>query len=84
MWDTFLRKIKLIVTDGTLRDRVLFVLGALVVFRLLAAFLEVGDPERVGLGFHEPVVHTASAVGFELRDDLGLRLGLGYPLLDRR
>ena len=37
MWDTFLRKIKLIVTDETLRNRVLFVLGALVVFRLLAA-----------------------------------------------
>src|SRR3989338_8442867 len=37
MFDTFLRKVRLIVTDGTLRDRVLFVLGALVVFRLLAA-----------------------------------------------
>jgi len=37
MFDTFLRKIKLIVTDETLRNRVLFVLGALVVFRLLAA-----------------------------------------------
>lgn len=37
MFDTFIRKIKLIVHDETLRDRVLFVLGALVVFRLLAA-----------------------------------------------
>ncbi len=36
MFETFLRKIKLIVTDETLRNRVLFVLGALVVFRLLA------------------------------------------------
>lgn len=37
MFDTFLRKLQLIVTDETLRSRVLFVLGALVVFRLLAA-----------------------------------------------
>lgn len=37
MWDAFQRKIKLIITDETLRQRVLFVLGALVVFRLLAA-----------------------------------------------
>ncbi|MDO8561917.1 MAG: preprotein translocase subunit SecY [bacterium] len=37
MFDTFLRKLKLIVNDETLRARVLFVLGALVVFRLLAA-----------------------------------------------
>ncbi|MCR4281101.1 MAG: preprotein translocase subunit SecY [Candidatus Kaiserbacteria bacterium] len=37
MFDTFIRKIKLIVHDETLRERVLFVLGALVVFRLLAA-----------------------------------------------
>src|SRR3989344_3532622 len=36
MLDTFLRKVKLIVNDETLRNRVLFVLGALVVFRLLA------------------------------------------------
>lgn len=37
MFDTFIRKLKLIVNDETLRARVLFVLGALVVFRLLAA-----------------------------------------------
>ncbi len=37
MWDTFVRKISLVATDSTLRNRVLFVLGALVVFRLLAA-----------------------------------------------
>jgi preprotein translocase subunit SecY len=37
MFDTFMRKIKLVVSDETLRNRVLFVLGALVVFRLLAA-----------------------------------------------
>jgi preprotein translocase subunit SecY len=37
MLETFLRKIKLVVGDETLRTRILFVLGALVVFRLLAA-----------------------------------------------
>ncbi len=37
MFDTFFRKLKLIVSDEVLRERVLFVLGALVVFRLLAA-----------------------------------------------
>ena len=37
MFETFIRKMKLIVSDETLRERVLFVLGALVVFRLLAA-----------------------------------------------
>ena len=37
MFDSFLRKLRLIVEDGTLRNRILFVLGALVVFRLLAA-----------------------------------------------
>ncbi|MCK9345343.1 MAG: preprotein translocase subunit SecY [Candidatus Pacebacteria bacterium] len=34
--DTLVRKLKMIVQDGTLRRRVLFVLGALVIFRLLA------------------------------------------------
>lgn len=37
MFDAFLRKLRLIVEDATLRNRILFVLGALVVFRLLAA-----------------------------------------------
>jgi preprotein translocase subunit SecY len=37
MFDVFLRKLKLVATDETLRTRVLFVLAALVVFRLLAA-----------------------------------------------
>src|SRR3989344_2967646 len=37
MPDTFWRKTKLIVQDEVLRTRVLFVLAALVVFRLLAA-----------------------------------------------
>ena len=37
MWESFVRKMKLIVEDETLRSRVLFVLGALIVFRLLAA-----------------------------------------------
>ncbi len=37
MFETFLRKIRLVFEDETLRSRILFVLGALVVFRLLAA-----------------------------------------------
>jgi len=37
MFEAFLRKVKLIFTDETIRSRVLFVLGALVIFRLLAA-----------------------------------------------
>lgn len=36
MWEAFTRKIKLVIEDETLRTRILFVLGALVVFRLLA------------------------------------------------
>lgn len=34
---TFLHKLKVIVTDESIRNRVLFVLGALVIFRILAA-----------------------------------------------
>jgi preprotein translocase subunit SecY len=37
MFETFLRKIKLVFEDEGLRSRILFVLGALVVFRILAA-----------------------------------------------
>src|SRR6185369_14797283 len=37
MWDTFVRKVRLVIEDETLRSRILFVLGALVIFRLLAA-----------------------------------------------
>src|SRR3989338_4866436 len=37
MWDAFVRKIRLVIEDETLRTRVLFVLAALVVFRILAA-----------------------------------------------
>jgi preprotein translocase subunit SecY len=37
MWDSFVRKMKLVFEDSELRNRVLFVFGALVVFRLLAA-----------------------------------------------
>ncbi len=37
MWESFWRKTKLVFEDETLRSRILFVLGALVVFRLLAA-----------------------------------------------
>jgi preprotein translocase subunit SecY len=37
MWEAFLRKSRLIIEDEILRTRILFVLGALVVFRLLAA-----------------------------------------------
>ncbi len=36
MWEQFVRKVKLVVQDEVLRTRVLFVLSALVVFRLLA------------------------------------------------
>jgi len=36
MFETFIRKVKLVFQDETLRSRILFVLGALVVFRLLA------------------------------------------------
>jgi preprotein translocase subunit SecY len=37
MMETFFRKLRLVLEDETLRKRILFVLGALVVFRLLAA-----------------------------------------------
>src|SRR3569832_1538237 len=37
MWEAFSRKFRLVFEDGTLRSRILFVLGALAVFRLLAA-----------------------------------------------
>lgn len=37
MIDTFMRKIRLVFEDESLRNRILFVLGALIVFRLLAA-----------------------------------------------
>ncbi|OGG77782.1 preprotein translocase subunit SecY [Candidatus Kaiserbacteria bacterium RIFCSPLOWO2_01_FULL_54_24] len=37
MWELFVRKTRLIIEDETLRSRVLFVLAALIVFRLLAA-----------------------------------------------
>jgi preprotein translocase subunit SecY len=37
MFESFLRKMKLVFEDEALRNRILFVLGALVVFRLLAA-----------------------------------------------
>lgn len=37
MWDSFVRKVKLVFTDEVLRKRILFVFGALIIFRLLAA-----------------------------------------------
>ena len=37
MWEAFVRKLKVVLEDEQLRFRVLFVLGALVVFRILAA-----------------------------------------------
>ena len=37
MWESFVHKMKVVLSDETLRSRVLFVLGALVVFRFLAA-----------------------------------------------
>lgn len=36
MWNTFLKKLKLIATDAKLRNKILFVFGAILVFRLLA------------------------------------------------
>lgn len=37
MFDAFMRKIQIVFEDAALRTRILFVLGALIVFRLLAA-----------------------------------------------
>ncbi|RJQ33175.1 preprotein translocase subunit SecY [Candidatus Parcubacteria bacterium] len=37
MWETFVHKMKVVLTDESIRTRILFVLAALVVFRLLAA-----------------------------------------------
>lgn len=37
MWDAFIRKIKIVVEDVSIRNRVLFALGMLIVFRILAA-----------------------------------------------
>src|SRR4051812_16370185 len=37
MFEAFMRKVRLVFEDEGLRSRLLFVLGALVVFRLLAA-----------------------------------------------
>ena len=37
MFEAFMRKLKIVVEDATLRNRVLFALAALIVFRLLAA-----------------------------------------------
>lgn len=43
--DTFIQKLKLAITDQSIRNRILFVLGALVVFRILAAIPTPGvDP----------------------------------------
>lgn len=42
-----LRKLKIIVTDETIRNRVLFVLGALVIFRVLAAIPIPGVDQTV-------------------------------------
>lgn len=46
--EKFFQKLKLIATDATLRRRILFLLGALVLFRLLAAIPVPGiDPVRL-------------------------------------
>jgi len=37
MWDAFVEKVRIVVEDPAIRNRVLFVLGALIVFRFLAA-----------------------------------------------
>lgn len=44
---TFIHKLKVIITDTTIRNRVLFVLGALVVFRALAAIPIPGVDQAV-------------------------------------
>jgi preprotein translocase subunit SecY len=49
MIGTFIRKLKIVLEDETLRARILFVLGALVVFRILAAIpvpgIDIGQLE---------------------------------------
>ena len=46
--NSFFRKIKTLVTDRTLRNRVLFVVGALFIFRLLASIPVPGvDATRI-------------------------------------
>ena len=37
MWEAFVQKMRVVIEDSTLRNRILFVLGALIVFRFLAA-----------------------------------------------
>ncbi|HVU75756.1 MAG TPA: preprotein translocase subunit SecY [Candidatus Paceibacterota bacterium] len=37
MWESFWHKVRVVLSDSALRNRILFVLGALAVFRLLAA-----------------------------------------------
>jgi preprotein translocase subunit SecY len=37
MWEAFVRKVQVVIEDTQLRNRILFVLGALIVFRFLAA-----------------------------------------------
>ncbi len=37
MWEAFVRKMRVVIEDEQLRNRILFVLGALIVFRFLAA-----------------------------------------------
>jgi len=45
--NTFVHKLKIILTDPALRNRILFVLGALVIFRLLAAIPIPGVDQNV-------------------------------------
>ena len=52
MFETFFHKIKLIVTDESLRNKILFILGAFVVFRILATIPIPGvDPIQLELFF---------------------------------
>src|ERR1700734_369347 len=37
MWDAFVQKLRIVIEDPQLRNRILFVLGALIIFRFLAA-----------------------------------------------
>ncbi len=48
MFDAFFQKLKLVITDPNLRNRLLFLLGALIVFRLFAAIPIPGvDPAQL-------------------------------------
>jgi len=56
MLENFFKKISLIIKDKTLRKRILFVAGALVIFRLLSTIPVPGiDPAKLQAFFNSPV-----------------------------